>query len=29
MNTQIEIENILRKLKPMLNKLYSVEKNGI
>ena len=28
MNTQIEIENKLRRLKPMLNKLYNVDKIG-
>ena len=28
MNTQIEIENILKKLKPTLNKLYNVDKIG-
>ena len=28
MNTQIEIENKLRRLKPMLNKLYHVDKIG-
>ena len=28
MNTQIEIENKLRRLKPMLNKLYYVDKIG-
>lgn len=28
MNTQIEIENKLRRLKPILNKLYYVDKIG-
>ncbi len=28
MNTQIEIENKLRRLKPPLNKLYNVDKIG-
>jgi predicted nucleotidyltransferase len=28
MNTQIEIEDKLRRLKPMLNKLYHVDKIG-
>ena len=28
MNTQIEIENKLRKLKPMIDKLYNVDKIG-
>ena len=28
MNTQIEIENKLRRLKPTLNKLYNVDKIG-